>query len=67
MEEGNGLPNFYVDMDRPGNLIKPIQYFFLPSKIDLRDNPRNDDAKNQVDNVGAEEDVDATLTGETIL
>ena len=48
-------------MDIPGDLIKLIRDLFHPSKRDMRDNPRNNYATNQVDNGGDELDVDATL------
>ena len=64
VKEVNGLSPFAVDMEIPGYLIKLIQDLFRLPKRYLRDNPRNDDDTNQVDNGGDEEDVDATLSGD---
>ena len=62
MEEVNGLSPFSVDMDIPGEIIKPMQDFFCPQNRYMRYNTRNDNATNQIYNGGDEEYFDATLT-----
>ena len=66
MEELNGLSSFDVGMDIPYDLINIIEYFFLPPKRDLRDNPKNENSTNPSDNYDNEDNYDASHTCDII-
>ena len=66
VEERNGLSQFSVDIDSTYDLINNTEYFFFPPKIDLRDNPKNDNSTNTSDHFDSEEDTDANQTCDII-
>ena len=66
VEEVNGLSPFAVDIDILYDLIKLIEYLFLPPKRDLQGNPNTENSTKPYDNGDSEEYADYKHTCDII-